>query len=109
MNEFSLKILAYIIKGFFLAIKKSYENFAKDLEDFIDVNVKGNKKVPRKNGKKKVVEIEENNATGVEKVFTFQNLSLFSENTQFEKFLEDTNMTEKIDRTLKRISKKNFL
>ena len=39
-----------------------------------------------------------------ENIFSMQNLSLFSENTQFEKFLADTNMTDKINKTLKKIS-----
>jgi hypothetical protein len=37
-------------------------------------------------------------------------LSLFSnENTQFEKFLADPNMSDKINKTLKKISNKNFI
>ena len=38
-------------------------------------------------------------------IFSMQNLSFFCENTQFEKFMNDTNMTDKINKTLKAISK----
>ena len=101
MNGLSLKILAYVIKGFFLNIKKSYENFSKDLEAFIEINIKGIN--PKK------VKKESNAKEKSENMFSIQNLSLFSENTQFEKFLADTNMTDKINKTLKKISMNFFL
>jgi hypothetical protein len=102
MDEFSLKILAYIIKGFFITIKRSYESFANDLEAFIEMNIKGINKKPRK---KEIKTEEKEKGENLENAFTFQNLSLFSENTQFEKFLSDTNMTDRINKTLKKISK----
>lgn len=106
MNEYSLKILAYIIKGFFLSINKSYLMFIRDIEKFIEVNIHGIVRNPKKintsfdqtEKKKKCI------VTETEK-FTIQNLSLFSENTFFEKFLENSNMTEQIQKTLKRINK----
>lgn len=89
--------MAYIIKGFFLTIKKSYENFYKDLDQFIEINIKGGLKpvLVKKKGKE-----------NAEEIFTFANVSLFSENTQFEKFLNETNITQKINKTLKEINKK---
>lgn len=100
LNDFSLKILAYIIKGFFIAIKKSYENFNKDLEHFIDYQIKGINKIPNKKEAKD--EKKHNNG----EIFTIQNFSLYSENIEFQRFLEDTNMSNKLNSTLKRINKK---
>jgi hypothetical protein len=82
-----------------LTIKKSYESFNKDLENFIELHIKGINKNPKKKEK------EDRHKESSEDIFTFQNLSLFSENTQFEKFLADTNMSDKINKTLKAISK----
>jgi hypothetical protein len=96
LNHISLKILAYIIKGFFLTIKKSYEFFNRDLDQFIEVYIKGNKPVQPKKKEKEATE----------EIFTFANISLYTENTQFEKFLCETNMTQKINKTLKEINKK---
>jgi hypothetical protein len=104
MNELSLKILAYVIKGFFLNIKKSYENFSKDLETFIEININGMRPKKVKKDSKAKEKLKES-----ENLFSMQNLSVFSENTQFERFLADTNMTDKINKTLKKISKNNFL
>jgi hypothetical protein len=70
------------------------------LENFIELNIKG---VNRNNRKKEKSEEKEKEIP--EDIFTIQNLSLFSENTQFEKFLSDTNMAHKINKTLKAISK----
>lgn len=90
-------MLAYIIKGFFLTLKKSYEAFTKDLETFIDINIKGLKR--------KKLKRDKDDQQDMEKMFTMQNLSLFSENSQFEKLLTDNNLTKKISNTLKKISK----
>lgn len=99
MNEYSLKILAYIIKGFFISINRSYQSFIKEIGEFIDINIKGIIKQKRQMKKQSI----QKPMTETEK-FTLQNLSLFSENTFFEKFLENTDMTEHIQRTLKQIS-----
>jgi hypothetical protein len=96
LNHISLKILAYIIKGFFLTIKKSYEFFYRDLDQFIEFYIKGNKPIQPKKKEKEATE----------EIFTFANISLYTENTQFEKFLCETNMTQKINKTLKEINKK---
>jgi len=81
-----------------LNIKKSYEYFSKDLETFIEINIKGVRQLKVKKEK------AQDKPKEAENLFSMQNISLFSENTQFEKFLADTNMTDKINRTLKKIS-----
>lgn len=89
-------------------IKKSYENFSRDLDTFIEINIKG---IKPKEKKKESINNPPKHHEGVmeiEKIFSIHNnLCLLSENTQFEKFLEDTNFTYRIRKTLKNISKLN--
>jgi hypothetical protein len=90
MNDLSLKILAYIIKGFFLTIKKSYESFARDLDIFIDVNIHGMKPKTRK-----VKEVEAN---------LVNTITLISDTTQYDKILTNPIIATQINKTLKKIS-----
>jgi hypothetical protein len=94
MNDLSLKILAYIIKGFFLTIKKSYESFAKDLDQFIDVNIHGMKPKPKKAKDNADVAAAHMNS-----------ISLISDTTQYDKILTNPMIATQINKTLKKISK----
>lgn len=106
MNEYSLKILAYIIKGCFLSLSKQYQLFIRDIEKFIEININGTlKHSKKKNNVKEETEKEDKEMLAETEKFTMQNFSLFSENTLFEKFLENCNMTQQIQKTLKRINK----
>ena len=96
MNEYSLRIIAYIIKGFFLSLNKHYLNFIRDIQRFIDEktqNILFNKK------KKKNIfgRYNEN--------FTLSNFRFLNENKLFEEFLENSNMTELVHQTLQKINK----
>ena len=97
MNEFSLRIIGYIIKGFFLSLNKEYLNFIRDIQRFIDerTHILFTEKKKKNSIGKKV----EN--------FTLQNFSLFNENKLFEEFLENSNMGELVHQTLQKINK-NF-
>lgn len=106
MNEYSLKILAYIIKGCFLSLTKQYQLLIRDIEKFIEININGTlKHSKKKTNAKEEAEKEDQDLLAETEKFTMQNFSLFSENTLFEKFLENCNMTQEIQKTLKRINK----
>ena len=106
MNEYSLKILAYIIKGCFLSLTKQYQLLIRDIEKFIEININGGlKHSKKKTNAKEETEKEDQDLLAETEKFTMQNFSLFSENTLFEKFLENCNMTQEIQKTLKRINK----
>jgi hypothetical protein len=82
-----------------MTIKKSYENCIKDIESFIDINIHGigQYKKFKKPKKEKTVNTGD--------LFSMNNLSLFSNNSEFEKIFQDEKLTQKISKTLKRISK----
>ena len=40
MTEFSFKMLAYVIKGYIIILKKNYENFSKEISHFMEINLK---------------------------------------------------------------------
>jgi hypothetical protein len=92
MNGLSLKILAYIIKGFFLTIKKSYESFARELDTFIDVNIHGLKQRTRKSK-------EAANGDGL-----MNTITLISDTTQYDRILTNPVIATQINKTLKKIS-----
>jgi hypothetical protein len=92
MNDLSLKILAYIIKGFFLTIKKAYESFARELDTFIDANIHGLKPKSRK--------AKEGDVHGLVNTIT-----LISDTTQYDKILTNPMVATQINKTLKKISK----
>jgi hypothetical protein len=98
MNDLSLKILAYIIKGFFLTIKKSYENFSRDLDIFIDVNVHGLKP------KLKKIKDGVNDMVG-----NLNSITLISDNTQFDRIMTNPIIATQINKTLKKISNFHLL
>lgn len=80
--------------------------FIRDIEKFIEVNIHGIIRNQKKvNNSFEQTEKKKKNIVAETEKFTIQNLSLFSENTFFEKFLENSNMTEQIQKTLKRINK----
>ena len=90
MNEYSLKILAYIIKGCFLSLTKQYQLLIRDIEKFIEININGGlKHSKKKTNAKEETEKEDQDLLAETEKFTMQNFSLFSENTLFEKFLEN--------------------
>ena len=95
LNEFSLRIIGYIIKGFFLSLNKEYLNFIRDVQRFIEEKTQNLFLTEKK--KKNTIEKNEEN-------FTFENFSLLKENKLFEEFLENSNMKELIHQTLQKIN-----
>ena len=39
LNEFSFKILANVIKGYILILKKNYENFSREINHFLEIHL----------------------------------------------------------------------
>lgn len=99
LDQISFKIFGYILKGFFLIIKKGYEQCAKDLDNFFQVHLNGNGKVTKSKITKKISKADK------EKPLTLQNLSLMTENTQFDFYVSDQLISDKVNKSLRTLSK----
>lgn len=49
LNEFSFKMLAYVIKGYLIILKKNYENFSKEISHFVEIHLKLRQKGKKEN------------------------------------------------------------
>ena len=99
LNEYTLRILSYIIKGFILSLTKDYNNLIRENNKFLEEKIfKINLTDKIKKSEKK---IEKNK---IEENFSLKNFSLFQENQLFEKFLENSNMSEIIHKTFEKIN-----
>ena len=93
-DEISFRLIAYIIKGFFMNLKKGYENVSKDLEYFLEVYFSGKSKPKIKNKKK----------DETQKLFSLSNLSIFSQFSEFGKLLNEVGNEKKLNQTIKKLS-----
>ena len=86
MNEFSFKMLAYVIKGYIIILKKNYENFSREINHFLEFNLNVRSK-PEKDFESKL-KIEESknkekrlpNSTSILSMDNFSLLSDLSQN-----------------------------
>ncbi len=108
-HDFSLKIVAYIIKGFFISLNRQYCIYFREIKKFLykkfgltDNSTTKSKKINNSN------EIEDDNNIEEEEnekdEFILNNFSLFSENSFFERFLSNSNMKTQLENTLKKLS-----
>ena len=115
IDDFSLKLLSFLIKNIFQSLSKSYQSYCKELEKFINVNIHGiakhshHKTSNAKHKRDKSFLSSSTTPSSSHKEdndkLSFPALSLFSENTFFEKFLENSNMTQQLQQTLKKLNK----
>lgn len=99
LGNISFRFIAYLIKGFFMNLKKDYENFFKYLENFLEFYLTGVKPGKEKQTRKKTKRKE------TQKLSSLGNLSIFSEfSSEFEKMFKNSLDEAKIEDTLKRFS-----
>jgi hypothetical protein len=88
LDEISLRFLAYLIKGYYMNLKKSYELIYKDIQQFINnylyVGKSEKNSIRRKHNLKK----EQQNA-----INSLGNLDIFSQFSEYNKYLSG-NMDE---------------
>ena len=109
-HDFSLKIVAYIIKGFFISLNRQYCMYFREIKKFLckkfgltDNSTTKSKKINNSNE----IEDDINNIEEEENEkdeFILNNFSLFSENSFFERFLSNSNMKTQLENTLKKLS-----
>lgn len=109
-HDFSLKIVAYIIKGFFISLNRQYCMYFREIKKFLckkfgltDNSTTKSKKINNSNEMEddiNNIEEEENEKDE----FILNNFSLFSENSFFERFLSNSNMKTQLENTLKKLS-----
>ena len=109
-HDFSLKIVAYIIKGFFISLNRQYCMYFREIKKFLckkfgltDNSTTKSKKMNNSNE----IEDDINNIEEEENEkdeFILNNFSLFSENSFFERFLSNSNMKTQLENTLKKLS-----
>ena len=108
-NDFSLKIVAYIIKGFFISLNRQYCMYFREIKKFLYKKFGLNDNSITKSKKINSNEIDDDNNNIEEEEnekdeFILNNFSLFSENSFFERFLSNSNMKTQLENTLKKLS-----
>lgn len=99
LDEISFRFIAFLIKGFFLNLKKDYENFSRELEYFLEIYISGTKVPKEKQLKKR----RKKNET--QKIVSLGNLSMFSQFSEFDKLINEAFDEKKFAETLNKISK----
>lgn len=100
LDEISFRFIAFLIKGFFLNLKKDYESFSKDLECFLEIYISGAVKVP----KEKLVKKKRTKNEATQKINSLGNLSFFSQFSEFDKLFNEAFDQKKLAETLTKIS-----
>ncbi len=98
LEENSFRFIAFLIKGFFLNLKKDYENFSRELDHFLEIYISGAKVPKEKQIRKKRTKTE------TQKIVSIGNLSIFSQFSEFDKLFNEAFDEKKLAETLNKIS-----
>jgi len=102
LEDISFRFIAFLIKGFFLNLKKDYENFSKELDYFLEIYISG-VKVPKE---KQIRKLRTKNEM-TQKVLSIGKISIFSQFSEFDKLFNEVFDQNKLAETLNKIS--NFI